>query len=121
VTTAAERVKELADAELYTASALQEYTSRVRNLCRDLAYILEFQAETLQATLATLPVVDSKLGPLTSRVRARTVAVCMRTAAEAVTHAGKLNVKAWALFVKYYVPEHKKPGAKTKKKFDINA
>lgn len=121
MTTAAERVKELADAELYTSTALHEYTTRVRNLCRDLAYVQEFQAETLQATLATLPVVDGKYGSLSSRARARTVAICMRSAAEAITHAGKLTVKAWALYLKYYVPENKRPGAKNKKKFDINA
>lgn len=121
MSTAAERLKELADAELYTSTALHEYTSRVRNLCRDLAYIIEFQGDTLQATLATLPVVDGKYGSLSSRARARAVAACMRTAAEAVTHAGKLTVKSWALYVKYFVPEGKKPGAKAKKKFDVSA
>ena len=121
MSTAAERVKELADAELYTASALNEFTNRVRNLCRDLAYILQFQADTLQANLATLPVVDGKYGSLSSRVRAKAVAWCLRSAAEAVAHAGVLTVKSWSLFVKYYVPEGKKPGAKAKKKFDVSA
>lgn len=102
-TTAAERLTELAEAELYTSDALHDFTGRVRNLCRDLAYVLEFQADTLQANLATVPVVNGRYGSLSSRARARAVAWCMRSAAEAIKHAGKLNVKCWALFVKFYV------------------
>lgn len=101
--TASARVSELAEAELYTSDALHEFTGRVRNLCRDLAYVLEFQADTLQANLATIPVIDGRFGGLSSRVRARAIAWCMRSAADAIKHAGKLNVKCWSLFVKYYV------------------
>jgi hypothetical protein len=101
--TAAGRMTDLADAELYTSDALHEFTGRVRNLCRDLSWVLEFQADTLQANLATLPVVDSRFGSLSSRARARAVAWCLRSAADAVKHAGKLSVKCWSLFLKYYV------------------
>jgi hypothetical protein len=120
VSTAAERVKELADAELYTSSALHEFVTRVRNLCRDLAYILQFQAETLKASLSTLPVADSKYGPMASRMRARAVAWCLSSAAEAITHAGKLTVKAWSLFQRYYVAEHKRQ-VTAKKTFKVDA
>ena len=98
---------ELAEAELYTSEALKDFTSRVRNLCRDLAWVLEFQADVLQTNLATLPVVDGRCGSLSSRARARAVAWCLRSAADAIRHAGKLSVKCWVLFVKYYVqPQH---------------
>ena len=96
-TTAAERVSELADAELFTSTALHDFVIRVRDLCRDIAYILQFQADTLQASLATLPVVGSKYGPMASRVRARSVAWCLRSAAEAIQHSGKLTVNDTAL------------------------
>lgn len=119
-TTAANRVTDLAQAELFTTSALHEFVTKVRDLDRDIAYILEFQADTLQATLATLPVVDAKYGSLSSRARARAVAGCIRGAAEATKHAARLTVKAWALFQKYYVPEGKRTGGK-KKKFDVDA
>lgn len=120
MTTAAERVSELADAELFTSTALHDFVIKVRDLCRDVAYILQFQADTLQASLATLPVVGSKYGSLASRVRARSVAWCMRSAAEAIQHAGKLTVKAWSLFQKYYVAEQQKPAA-GKKQFQVNS
>lgn len=101
--TASGRLVDLADAELYTSDALHEFTAKVRDLCRDLGFVLQFQADTLQANLATLPVNDAKFGSLSSRARARTVAWCMRHAADAVMHAGKLQVKCWSLFLKYYV------------------
>lgn len=116
--TAASRLTELSEAELYTSDALNDFTGRVRNLCRDLSWVLEFQADTLQANLATLPVVDGRFGSLSSRVRARAVAWCLRSAADAVKHAGKLSVKCWSLFVKYYV--RPQPSTPTKPAFTIN-
>jgi hypothetical protein len=112
MTTATSRLEELADAELYTSDALSDFTSRVRNLCRDLAWVLDFQADTLQANLATLPVVNGRYGSLSSRARARAVAWCLRSAAEAIKHAGKLSVKCWSLFLKYYVHPEPTPTAK---------
>lgn len=109
MTTATSRLEELADAELYTSDALSDFTGRVRNLCRDLAWVLDFQADTLQANLATLPVVNGRYGSLSSRARARAVAWCLRSAADAVKHAGKLSVKCWSLFLKYYVHPEPKP------------
>jgi hypothetical protein len=120
VTTAAERVSELADAELFTSTALHDFVIKVRDLCRDVAYILQFQADTLQASLATLPVVNGRYGAMSSRARARVVAWSLRSAAEAVQHAGKLTVKAWALFQKYYVSEQNKQ-TPAKKSFQVNA
>lgn len=120
MTTAAERVSELADAELFTSTALHDFVIKVRDLCRDVAYILQFQADTLQASLATLPVVGSKYGSMASRTRARAVAWCLRAAAEAIQHAGKLTVKAWALFQKYYVHEQQRQNT-AKKPFQVNA
>lgn len=121
MSTAAKRVADLADAELFTSTALREFSGKVRDLCRDIAYVLEFQAETLQASLATLQVVDGKYGSLSSRARARLVARCFRLGAEAVKHAGTLAVKAFALFEKYYLTEEQRRGKKTKKKFDVGA
>lgn len=121
MSTAAERVADLSEAELFTSTALRDFSKKVRDLCRDLAYVLEFQADTLQASLATLPVVDGKYGSMTSRARARTVSRCLRVAADAVKHAGVLAVKSFVLFEKYYVAEKKRQLKKSKKQFDVDA
>lgn len=112
------KIDELSEVELLSASQLKQLTIIVRDLCRDLSWVLDYQAEVLEANLATLPVPDGRFGGMSSRVRAKQVAWCLRAAADAVQHAGKNSVKCYALFVKHFVrAEQTKP----KPKFEIDA
>lgn len=116
---AAKLIDELGDAEITSSSELREFGKSLRDFCRDLAWTLDYQADWIEAQLATLPVVDSKFGRLSSRVRAKSVAWCFRAGADAIQHAGKLGLKSWALFVKYYAPELSM-ASKKKPKFKID-
>jgi len=96
---------ELTEMELRDPDALYEFCDIVRNLSRDLSFALQFQAEMLQADLGTVKVTEGRFGALSSKARAKTVASCLRLGAEAVTHAGRLSVKCYSLFKRYYLTE----------------
>jgi uncharacterized protein YigA (DUF484 family) len=101
------RIDEL-DMGLTSASELQEYIKRVRDLTRDLFMELEFAAEVLQQNLSTIPAVDSngqQMGRIASRRRAKKVANCLRRAGESQKYCGGQAVKTWAMFVQSFAPE----------------
>lgn len=98
-------IDELSTIELTSDEALQIFSSKLRDLCRDLAWTLDYQAEVLEAALKTVAPVDAKFGAISARVRAKAVAWCLRAAADAVQHGGRLAVKCWMLFVRHYAPE----------------
>jgi len=100
------RFEELTEMELRDPEALYAFCDTVRNDCRDLSWALLFQAEMLQADLATVQLPESRFGSLSSKVRAKTVAWCLRQAADAVMHAGRLSVKCFSLFKRYYLAEN---------------
>lgn len=114
-------IKELSDIELTSSTALHNMAYTTRDLCRDLSFTLQFQADMLEAGLRTLPNADAKFGSLTRFVRAKAVAWCLRAAADAVRHAGRNSVKSWALFVKYYAPEIAEAEKKKRPKFVIDS
>lgn len=93
----------LTDMELRDPDALFAFCDEVRDLCRDLSWALQFQAEMLQADLSTLPVPEGRFGSLSSKARAKATAWCLRQAADAVMHAGRLSVKTYSLFKRYYL------------------
>ena len=107
---------ELTEMELRDPDALQAFCDIVRNVCRDLSWALLFQAEMLQADLATLPV-EGRFGSLSSKARAKTVAWCLRQGADAVMHAGRLSVKCFSLFTRHYLVEE--PTAKDRPRFEL--
>lgn len=101
------RIDEL-DTGLASSSELQEYISRVRDLCRDLYIELEFGAEVLQQNLSTLVAQDARgqqVGRIASRRRAKKVAHCLRRAAEAQKYSGGQAVKTWSMFVTNFAEE----------------
>lgn len=122
------RIDEL-DSSLSSASELEQYVKKVRELYRDLYLELEFAAEILQQNLATLPTVNADgedrvgvFGSVQSRVRAKRVADNLRRAAEASKYSGAQAVKTWREFVKTFAPELDAARAKAKKpKFDPKA
>jgi hypothetical protein len=117
---AAKLIDELGDAEITSSSELREFGKNLRDFCRDLAWTLDYQADWIEAQLSTLPVADGRFGRLSSRVRAKSVAWCFRAGADAVQHAGKLGLKSWALFCKYFAPELAMNKNKKKPKFKID-
>jgi hypothetical protein len=122
------RIDEL-DSPLNTATELERYLKKVRDLYRDLYIELEWAAQILQENLSTLPVVGSDgerrtgaLGSVNSRVRAKLVADNLRRAAEASKYSGGQAVKTWRQFVKTFAPEIDAARTRAKKpKFDPNA
>lgn len=103
--------EELADMELRDPEALFQFCDEMRDITKYLSWTLHFQAELLQADLATVPVPEGRFGALSSKARAKTVATCLKLAADAVIHAGRLNVKCYSLFKRYYLkPEEKSDG-----------
>lgn len=122
------RIDEL-DSPLSSATELEKYLKKVRDLYRDLYIELEWAAEILQQNLSTLPVVNAEgerrggaLGSVHSRVRAKLVADNLRRAAEASKYSGAQAVKTWRQFVKTFAPEIDAARAKTRKpKFDPKA
>lgn len=101
------RLDEL-DSPLNTASELENFCKKLRDLERDFYMELAFAAEQLQQNLATLPVAGSSggmFGAANSRVRAKMVADSLRRAAEAHKYSGGQAVKVWRQFVKVYAPE----------------
>lgn len=96
---------ELAEMELRDPDALYHFCDRVRDDARALSWALMFQADMLQGDLATVAVPEGRFGSLTSKARAKTVASCLRLAADAVMHAGRLAVKCYSLFRRYYLIE----------------
>jgi hypothetical protein len=115
-------IDELATIELTSDEALQVFCTKMRDLCRDFAWTLDFQAEALEAALKTVKPVDAKFGGISARVRAKAVAWCMRAAADALGHGGKQAVKCWMLFVRYYAPElgYQRKNTNVKPGFTIN-
>lgn len=118
------RIDEL-NSPLNTASELEGYLKKVKDLYRDLYMELTFAAEVLQQNLATLPVIDSRanggiLGGANSRLRARRVANQLRKAAEASKYAGGQSVKTWREFTRAFAPEidAKRAGSK-RPKFEV--
>ena len=95
--------EDLTDLELRDADALYHFCDTVRDLCRDLSWALSFQADMLQADLSTVPVPEGRFGSLSSKARAKTVAWSLRQASDAVMHAGRLSVKCYSLFKRYYL------------------
>ncbi len=105
------RIDEL-DSPLNTATELEAYLKKVRDLYRDLYIELEWAAEILQQNLATLPTVGADgerrtgaMGSVHSRVRAKMVADNLRRASESSKYAGAQAVKTWRQFVKTFAPE----------------
>lgn len=104
------RIDEL-ESDLNTASKLEAYLKKVKELYKDLYLELNFAAEELQENLATLPVMDSKLpnggvvGSANSKVRAKLVADCLRRIAESSMYCGGEAVKTWRQFTKAFAPE----------------
>lgn len=113
-------IKELSELELTTASSLQAFAFTMRDLCREFSFTLQFQADMLEAGLRTLPIADARFGAMTRYVRARAVSWCLRSAADAVRHAGQNGLKCWMLFVKYYAPEILEAERKKKPRFTID-
>ena len=118
------RIDEL-DSPLNTASELEGYTRKLRDLFHDLYVELSFGAQVLQENLATLPVAESKvggpLGAANSRMRAKKVADQLRKAAEAAKYSGGQSVKTWREFVRTFAPEidaARNPGRKPTFKVD---
>lgn len=118
------RIDEL-DSPLNTATELEKYTRRLRDLFHDLYVELEFGAQVLQENLSTLPVADSKFGgaagAANSRMRAKRVANQLRKAAEAAKYSGGQSVKTWREFVRTFAPEidaARNPGKKPTFKVD---
>ncbi len=109
---------ELAEMELRDPDALYTFCDRVRDDTRALSWALQFQAEMLQGDLSTVPVPEGRFGSLSSKARAKTVASCLRLAAEAVMHAGRLAVKCYSLFKRYYLLEEP---ASNKPRFKLSA
>lgn len=99
---------ELAEMELRDPDALYAFCDRIRDDTRALSWALLFQADMLQGDLATVPVPEGRFGSLSSKARAKTVATCLRLAADAVMHAGRLAVKCYSLFKRYYLIEEPK-------------
>jgi hypothetical protein len=120
------RIEEL-DSPLNTATELEKYTKKLRDLYHDLYVELEFAAQVLQENLATLPVADSKvngpMGAANSRIRARRVANQLRRAAEASKYSGGQSVKVWREFVRAFAPEIDAARNPNKKKptFDVKS
>lgn len=103
--------EELTEMELRDPEALYAFTDELRNIFRDLAWALQFQADMLQSDLATVPVPEGRYGALSSKARAKAVAACLRLAADATQHAGRMSVKCYSLFKRYYLkPEEKSDG-----------
>ncbi|GHH57671.1 hypothetical protein [Lentzea cavernae] len=100
---------ELADMELRDPDALYHFCDRVRDDARELSWALQFQADMLQGDLSTVAVPEGRFGSLSSKARAKAVASCLRLAAEAVTHAGRLTVKCYSLFKRHYLVEESEP------------
>jgi hypothetical protein len=117
------RLDEL-DSPLNTSTELHDYVKKVRDLCRDFYMELEFAATELQQNLATLPVAESSggaiFGGITSRIRARQVAACLRRAGEAQKYSGGQAVKAWAMFKRVFAPEIDAANGKNGKKPAFN-
>jgi hypothetical protein len=118
------RIDEL-DSPLNTASELEGYTKKLRDLYHDLYVELEFAAQVLQENLSTLPVADSQfggaMGAANSRIRARRVANQLRKAAEATKYSGGQSVKTWREFIRAFAPEidaARNPGKKPTFKVD---
>lgn len=100
---------ELAEMELRDPDALYAFCDRVRDDFRALSWALQFQADMLQGDLSTVPVPEGRFGTLSSKARAKTVATCLRLAADATMHAGRLTVKCYSLFKRYYLTEEPTP------------
>lgn len=100
---------ELAEMELRDPDALYSFCDQVRDIARGLSWALLFQADMLQGDLSTVPVPEGRFGSLSSKARAKAIASCLRLAAEAVTHAGRLTVKCYSLFKRYYLIEDPTP------------
>jgi hypothetical protein len=98
---------ELAEMELRDPDALYAFCDRIRDDARAWSWALQFQADMLQADLATVPVPEGRFGSLSSKARAKMVASCLRMAGEAVMHAGRLSVKCYSLFTRYYLTEQR--------------
>ena len=101
------RVDEL-NSPLNTATELEKYLNKVKELERDLYMELSFAAEVLQQNLSTLPASDGRggiMGTVSSKVRAKRVANNLRRAAEASKYSGAQAVKTWREFVKAFAPE----------------
>lgn len=122
------RIDEL-DSPLNTASELEKYLKKVRDLYRDLYIELEWAADELQQNLATLPTVNAEgeqrngvMGSIHSKARAKLVADNLRRAAESSKYSGAQAVKTWRQFVKTFAPELDAARTKSKKpKFDPKA
>lgn len=113
------------DSPLNTASELEKYTKKLRDLYHDLYVELEFGAQVLQENLSTLPVAQSKfggsVGAANSRMRAKRVANQLRKAAEATKYSGGQSVKTWREFIRIFAPEidaARNPGKKPDFKVD---
>jgi hypothetical protein len=111
--------EELAEMELRDPDALYHFCDTVRDLCRDLSWGLQFQSEMLQADLSTVKVPEGRFGSLSSKARAKAVSWCLRQAADAVLHAGRLSVKTYSLFKRYYL-QPEEPAA-SKPRFKLPA
>jgi hypothetical protein len=98
------------DSPLNTASELEGYLKKIRDLYKELYLEVSFAAELLQQNLATLPVANSRMtggvaGSANSRVRAKLVADNLRRIAESNMYCGGQAVKTWRQFTKTFAPE----------------
>lgn len=100
---AANPFDELSEMELRDREALYAFCDLVRDLCRGASWALQFQADMLQADLSTVAVPEGRFGSLSSKARAKAVSTCLRLAADAIMHAGRMTVKCYSLFKRYYL------------------
>ena len=110
---------ELSAIEFNTASDIQTYTRRVRDLTRALAVELEYGAEEIEARLRGVePTGDDTA--LTVARKARTTARHLRRSAEATRSAGIEAVRTWGSLRKHFESQMD-PQRKPKKKIDLKS
>ncbi|GAA3878252.1 hypothetical protein GCM10022243_48690 [Saccharothrix violaceirubra] len=116
-----DRFDDLYRVELQSGASLEAFTVVVRDACREFAFLLSYQADQVQVSLATFQFrrydeegrqISDPFGRLTAKARAKIVAWALRQSADAVLHAGRMAVKSYALYFKYFkrgmTPEQKR-------------
>lgn len=103
----------LADPEFLNPEGIRNYTNAGRELLRDVSVDLAIGGELLRAVLKEIPVIGSNI-PMSSRVRAFTIARHIDIAAEGAKDSAARMAQCYAAFLKHFAPEleaagHKKP------------
>lgn len=106
-------VEELDEIEFNSASDIQHFTTKARNLCKALATTLDYAGDELKAALSEVPPPPGESRRVV-RAKARAVSKHLKRSATGVRLGGMEAVKTWRSVLKHY--EYVLAPAKKKKK-----